>query len=301
MSKKGSKMKNKIITLSTMIFVFLALTGICQAQGLKLKFTGGYGTMKIGDYNTFGEGWDTFLKDILEIIETSIGLEGTKEGEFKKINWGFEYEGELILSFKGGVGIGFGGGYIQRSKDCEMSIAHDLLGPIMSISINPNFTIIPVFLSVYFSPPSIAPVNFYLYGGTGYYFGKGETAIKVDYGILWEEYELDIKDQGLGFHGGVGLEFNIAPKIAFFIEGKGRYCKLKSWEGIITYEYSDGTTSEEGNGTMWYYEILMDTILRNPVLELSENQPSLAGIENVREFGVDLSGFSIRGGIRIKF
>ena len=30
----------------------------------------------------------------------------------------------------------------------------------------------------------------------------------------WTNYELEAKDEGLGFHAGAGLEFNIAPKIA---------------------------------------------------------------------------------------
>ncbi len=73
-------MKRKLIASSTMIVLFLALTGIGQAQtGFKLKFIGGYSTMKTGDFNTFGQDFDTYLDDLLAAIEALYGPGGTLE------------------------------------------------------------------------------------------------------------------------------------------------------------------------------------------------------------------------------
>lgn len=299
-------MKRKLITLSTMIFVFFFLTstGIVQAQdfinGFSLKFTGGYGTMAVGDYNTIGEDQEQYFDDYKALIESWNGFQVSRTGEFKKINMGLEFEGELIMDLGGTFGIGFGVGYIRRSNESETGLSIPGIGSI-SYSIEPIITVTPVNLSLYFFPPIAPSMNIYLYGGLGYYMGKltGTSEIAMD--GYWEKSESELKDNDLGFHAGAGLEFNIAPKIAIFIEGKGRYCKLKSWEGDSTLTNSDGWTDSE-SGIMWYYEAQdYDTGKWYSMIVLQEDKPSGYDIRNIREFVANLSGISLRTGIRIKF
>lgn len=308
-AKEENKMKRKLIILSTMIFFFLALTGIGQAQdfikGFSLKFTGGYGTMAIGDLNTFIEGADTFLGDVAGLFG------GTKEGELKKLNkWGYDLEGEIIMNLTENFGIGVGAGYIQkRSTDSWASARKEIIfGVGMTISLKPEFSAIPINLSVYYFS-SVAPsVNIFLYGGLGYYFGKvtASATLVQDFILappqLWsEELKIEAKDQNFGLHGGIGLEFNVAPKIALFIEGKGRYCKLKSWKGDGT--ITSGGNTERESGTIWFAEIEVEpaTGIYIPFIFPSEEEPSEDDARNVRKFEADLSGISLKVGIRIKF
>ena len=229
-------MKRKLITLSTMIivFFFLTTTGIGQAQdfikGFSLKFTGGFGTMAIGDYNTIGEDQKQFFDDYKALMET-FGFQVSRTGEFKKINMGLEFEGEIIMDLGGTYGIGFGVGYIRRSNDSKIGLSIADLASL-SFSIEPIISVTPINLSLYFFPPIAPSMNIYLYGGLGYYMGKLTATSKMVIDGYWEKSESELKDKSLGFHAGVGLEFNIATKIAIFIEGKGRYCKLKSKKGI---------------------------------------------------------------------
>jgi len=300
-------MKKKLITLSTMIFVFFFLTstGIGQAQdfikGFSLKFTGGYGTMATGDYNTIGEDQEQYFDDYKALIESWNGFQVSRTGEFKKINMGLEFEGELIMDLGGTFGIGFGVGYIRRSNESETGLSIPGIGSI-SYSIEPIITVTPVNLSLYFFPPIAPSMNIYLYGGLGYYMGKLTATSEMAADGYWEKSESELKDKGLGFHAGAGLEFNIAPKIVIFIEGKGRYCKLKSWEGDSTLTDSDGWTGSE-SGTLWYYEAqgFYDTGKWYSMIVLQEDKPSGYDIRNIREFAANLSGISLRTGIRIKF
>ncbi len=300
----GNLMKRKLITLSTMIFFFLALTGIGQAQDFikefSLKFTGGFGTMAIGDYNTIGEDQKQFFDDYKALMET-FGFQVSRTGEFKKINMGLEFEGELIMDLGGAFGIGFGVGYIRRSNESETGLSIADLGSL-SYSIEPIITVTPVNLSLYFFPPIAPSMNIYLYGGLGYYMGKLTATSEMAADGYWEKSESELKDKGLGFHAGAGLEFNIAPKIVIFIEGKGRYCKLKSWEGDSTLTDSDGWTGSE-SGTLWYYEAqgFYGTGKWYSMIVLQEDKPSGYDIRNIREFAANLSGISLRTGIRIKF
>ncbi len=290
-------MKRKLTVLSTLLFAIFIFTGMSQAQGFRLKLSGGYGTMTTGDYNSFGAGLD-------DLLSTLQALGATTEGEFNKINLGFEYEAEFILSLPAGFGVGVGVGYIQRNKPTEMNASIPLSGSASAL-IDPKITAIPVNLSAYYFTPGIAPLKFFVYGGIGYYYGRLTIDIREESTppALWSEQEAILKDQSFGSHGGVGLEFKVAPRFALFIEGRARYSKLKSWNANGTSEDSDGFT-DTVTGSMWYYEQLdqnYDSGEWFPGITISTGPPSGSDIRNVRKFEVSLSGVSLRTGIRIRF
>lgn len=298
-------MKRKLIASSAMIFGFFFLTGIgiCQSQdfikGFSLKLTGGYGTMAVGDFNTVVEDQDSLYNNIASLFGYP------KDGALKQLNYGIELEVEIIMELPGNFGLGIGTGYYQRSKDSEFSIeGRFYLYPERNISYKPKFTAIPITLTFYYFFPSKSLVNLYMNGGVGYYFGKAIFTIREDlepFGgwFEWNEKRSEAKDQGFGLHGGVGLEFNVISKVAFFIEGNGIYCILKSWRGDVITEYSY-KLSDEDSGTVWYYEEWRgERLYAN--FTTSEDRPALGRISNVRKFKWNLSGLSLRGGIRIRF
>ncbi len=290
-------MKRKLAVSSMLLFAFFTLTGMSQAQGFRLKLSGGYGTMTIGDYNSYGAG----LNDLVSILEA---LGATSEGEFDKINLGFEYEAEFILSLPAGFGVGVGVGYIRRGEMTELSVTLPPSGSA-GADLEPKISAVPINLSAYYFTPGIAPLKFFAFGGIGYYFGRMTIDIREESTPpdFWSEQEGLLKDWGFGLHGGVGLEFKVAPRIALFLEGRARYCKLKSWKGDSTYEDSDGFR-ETDLGSLWYFELLDQNYGSGewfPGITISTRAPSDPDLRNVRKFEVDLSGISLRTGIRIKF
>jgi len=290
-------MKRKLAVSSILVFAIFTLTGMSQAQGFRIKLAGGYGTMTTGDYNSFGAGLD----DLLSTLEA---LGATTEGNFNKINPGFEYEVEFILSLPAGFGVGVGVGYIQRSKMTELTATIPMLGSA-SASITPKLSAMPINVSAYYFTPGIAPLKFFVYGGIGYYYGRLTIDIREDSTPpdFWSEQESLLKDQSFGLHGGVGLELKVDSRIAVFLEGRARYCKLTSWRGDGTYEDSDGFT-DTFEGLMWYFEELDQNYGSGewfPGITVTTGRPSGPDIRNVREFEANLSGVSLRTGIRIKF
>ena len=298
-------MKRKSIVSSTIVLTFFFLAGISHAQdfikGFSVKLTGGYGTMAVGDFNTVMEGYDTLLNDIASTLEL------TREGELKEINWGFEYEGEFILNLTENFGIGIGTGYIRRKEESESSIKEAELFSLTFFG-EPEITAIPIKLSAYYLFPVTSQVNVFVNGGIGYYFGKINYHFGSDIQVLAElgesgKIEGEVKDNALGFHGGIGIEYTVAKNIAFFVEGAGRYAKLKDWEGDET-QTEDSQIAEQKSGTLWYYEGLVSDFGIEKYyssFELQEKILTWPDVRNVRKAEGDLSGFSLRAGIRIKF
>ncbi len=290
-------MKRKLAVLSMLLFAIFTLTSISHAQKFKVKLSGGYGTMATGDYNTFGAGLD----DLLTTLEA---LGATTQGSFNKIGPGFEYEAEFIVSLPAGFGVGIGVGYIQRSETTELSASIPLVGSA-SASIDPKIKAMPINISGYYFTPGVAPLKFFVYGGFGYYYGTLTTDIREDSTPpdFWSEQEAKLKDQSFGLHGGVGLELKVDRRIAVFFEGRARYCKLTSWNGDGTYEDSTGFTDSDV-GVLWYFEELDQDYGSGewfPGITISTGRPTGPTVRNVREFEVNLSGISLRAGIRINF
>lgn len=303
-------MKRKLIALSTMVFAFFALTGITQGltPGFKFKLTGGYGTISVGDYNTYGEDSEKFMDDYASLLQQwNPGLSITQEGEFKKMNWGLEFEGEAILTL-GTFGIGGGFGYLRRGKETEMSISASEVGFSVGGSIEPRFSIISLHSSFYFFVPTPPPIGIYVYAGPALYRGKiTSTLIEYERETGWydwsEEAEIEATATSFGFHGGVGVEIDIASNIAFFIEGKGKFGKLSGWEGEVTYtERENGWSGTESlDGTIYFYEMEKLPGKWYSEIEMEDSKPSGAWARDVEEFSVNLTGFSLRAGIVIKF
>jgi len=296
-------MKKVIIVLFVLIFVFLFLIGTVQAKdfikGLSFKLTGGYGTAKVGDINVYAQDLDSFFSATAE--ESDL----TKEGKFKDLTAGLNFEGEIMVKLFENLGIGVGTEYIRLNNESVVSLTQDE-AQIYKGFFRPRITAVPVHLSVYYFYPIISSMKFYLKAGVGYYFGKASVTYRVDQddpvaGLYWERTESEITDQGFGYHGGFGYEFDIGSNFVFFIEGKGRFCKLKSWKGDSTYANSDEVTTQN-SGTMWYYEEL-DSATGNSYsrIVISEEPPDDPDFTNVREFEGDFSGISFAAGIKIKF
>jgi opacity protein-like surface antigen len=283
--------------------------------GFKLKMTGGYGTIGVGDYNTWGEDAQKYMDDLINLAE-NFGWSGIQEGEFKKINLGMEFEGEAILTF-GSVGIGGGFGLLKRDTPSELSVEIPDTTEIIGGSMEPNISVLSVYgnLYLFLSPP---PLNFYLYGGAALYSGKITSTFSEYY--EWPAWQYSYREtsdaeatsKAIGFHAGAGIEFDLSPNLGFFLEAKARFAKLTTWEGTYDYEerevdplfvgWGGYTYSESGDGTIYFYEE-EDDIIGNyyATIIMSPDEPSGFGVRNVEEFTVDLTGFSVRVGITIKF
>jgi len=299
---KGEKMKKKLMASYIMIMTFFFLAGSGKAKPrFSFKLAGGYGTMSTGDLNTVINSINNRLKDLGSAIILS------KIGELEELNLGPGFEGEFVINISEKVGIGIGSGYIHRKKNSEAGLKYGTLVSL-GVTLESLVVAIPVEISAYYFFPTKSKLNIYLKGGIGYYFGilKYDSKLNAEiatFNVSMRETSGDMRDNAMGFHGGIGFEYDIAKNIGLFVEGAGRYAKLKDWKGDETYIDFEGQT-DEISGTLWLCETLNDrTEKYYPSFKVSKNKPSseAESYRNIRKAEIDFSGFSLRLGLRIKF
>ena len=299
---KEEKMRRKSVFLSLTILCIFLLASAGNAQDFLKKFSfkisGGLGSTSGGDFNAVPDGLNALVEDLVPFF----GL--TKTGELENPKWGLDFEGELLFSLSENFGVGLGVGYQRRSKETSLELA---LEPLTrnTITWEPELTIIPINLSGYYFFPIGSKMSAFLKAGIGYYFAKVYLKLREEYTSFlglegWNEDEFEAKDSGFGFHGGLGIEYNLTGTISLYAEGMGRYMKITDWQFEGTTTYDSGVI--KGSGTLWYLEEFVEAIGKYyPGLQISEQKPTDPVYRNVKKAEIDFSGFSFRVGIRIRF
>lgn len=295
-----------MVFLCLVIFSVFIFTATSTAQGIfkgfSLKLSGGLGTWAGGDMNTVIEDANSQMQDVANYFG------GSMDGSFDKLNWGTDFEGEFIVDLTRNIGVGIGIGYIHRKKD---SSVHQAFGSGVSQSFEerPQFTAIPITLSAYYHFPLTTKMDAFLKAGVGYYMGKSKFNVRHEIEmpgspLTWQEEKRKASSNSFGFHGGIGLEFNLLENIAFFLKGIGRYAKLKDWDVDVqyrTFEEKSGTFS----GTWYIVEVLnYSTEKYYKVIITSTQTPSSVGyyiFRNPKIAEINYSGISLRVGIKVVF
>lgn len=288
------------MSLTVLCIFLLARPGNAQdfLKKFSLKISGGLGSTSGGDFNAFPDGMNSLAADLVPLL----GL--TKTGELENPNWGLDFEGEVLFSLSENFGVGIGAGYQERSKETSLRLA---LEPLMSATLSwePEYSLIPITLSGYYFFPIGSKMNAFLKAGIGYYFAKVDLKLREEYASFmglegWNEDEFEAKDSGFGFHGSLGLEYHLTETIFLFAEGTGRYLKITDWEFEGKSAFTSGVIM--ASGTLWYIEeFFVPTGKYYPSLQISEQKPTGSLYRNVDAAEIDLSGFSFRIGIRIRF
>jgi len=284
------KMRSSILIIC--LSLILILPGLSKAEKFGVKLSGGMNYLLVGDVNEGVRGVIDSFRDSATVVPGT-----STEGEAKPIHLGFDFEGYVIINLTPRVGIGFGAGYIQGAKISELTV-HFPEGAEASLTLKPKVSAIPIRVGVFYTLPVSEMVNVVFNAGAGMYFANYSYNFRPGPGLSGNSITQTASAKGFGFHGGVGLEFNLAPKIAFVLEGQGRYAKIGGFEGTAKYAGSSLPYTEEG--ALYYWEQM--TIFRKyPRVLVQENKPSGPLYSNVRDAKVDFSGFTFLAGIKINF
>jgi hypothetical protein len=292
-------MKRTFILLVHILLVILLIQVSAQAKNpfsFRLNLGGGF--ISAGDINTIIDSHNSLFE------ETASCLGLNKKGNFKKINWGPDLEGEFIFHLQDNIGVGLSSGYILRKASSKVILDYESIYYNIT-QFKPEISAVPVKLSFYYFHPVFSKIRLFVRCGIGIYLGQMNYLMDMDETILGFNYlsetKGDVTAKGLGLHGAIGMEYSLGKNLFVFFEGKGRYAELKKWKGQEVFLYT-GYESEIRSGTLWYYENFNEDLGKSySNIRLLEEKPTGSSLKNVREFSVSLSGFTLSTGIRIRF
>ena len=165
----------------------------------------------------------------------------------------------------------------------------------------------PLGLNLHYSLCSRSRTNLLVGLGLGWYTGKmTENYANTDFqsdgktyfgSLYWSVHN----NFSLGFQGGVGLEYGVTENLSMVVEVQGRFARVGSLKGkecVMT----NNSLSEQA-GTLYYYRwAWFGSGPWYPRLSVSESPPEggIGSFKGVREARLDLSGFALRIGLRMR-
>ncbi len=311
----------------TLLFILpLSLCRMASAEGkdyfrprICLKLTGGLGRIAVGDLNTHLESFNNNyeFKYLRENSPESI------TGEIKTLdNRINDWEAELRLDLSSRFSFGISTSWPFRLRN-ESSLTDEVYFwwyRVTTLTVKPEVRAgFPVRLSIYYGLPFIFRTRITFSAGIGCYWARISKSQRTDEIIYMpDEYFYWSSgfwktnwEAGVGFHGGLELEYSLTRNLAIVVEAQGRYVKIGNIKGVYQGESSEnpGRISNQ-KGTVWFFWILPDPegicsrYTEFYSLAISEEPPNeiwmMPEITEVRKAIIDLSGFSLRVGIKIK-
>jgi opacity protein-like surface antigen len=297
------------VFIGLMLFVsFIFLTGICHSgepegfkPGFSLKLTGGARYIAIGDMNEH-------LKSYIDLPDSFGNLEEIG-------NWSGDLELELRMDISPRVALGLAtSGFLRKRSERSLFVYGGDLNPevvkfdTQSVIAPGIEASMPLGLNVYFSIPLGSKLGMYLSPGVGWYSGKmtkNETTYMfysdgtVDFGNVYWAVENKFS---VGFQGALGLEYRVAGNLILVTELQGRYIRMNGLKGREEFVYKGGHF--EGSGTLYYWRSTYGGEVGPWItaLEVRERLPGggTFSVKDAREAILDLSGFSLRVGLRVR-
>jgi hypothetical protein len=282
--------KVSLLTASFLMLTFFLDAAPSEGRpAFRLNLFGGAGYHLLGDFSDCLTGWDYMVDaNPYSYIE---------EGEFSPFHWGWEAGCEALFPIARRLSLGLGVGYIQTGKDSvrEIASAADKLSPyeFFREELNLSVQAIPLTLNIHLVVHSNNSLTLTAMGGLGLYLGSVDWAYQRTDKMSLTQYNESWTgtSSGLGFQGGLELSLPINRHLGLFIEGIGRYVRISGFRG----DYRAGSTTEQ-DAYLWYTEWG-----QFPLFVIAADEPTGGAYGNVRKAVADLSGFSVRAGLIVRF
>jgi len=252
--------------------------------GLTVKVSVGFNRIAAGEINDGIKGVVDYYKYLISYWGHSF------DREVKPFHSGFDFGADAIYSLTSHIGIGLGLSYVQWGNKSWLPLKDPKL--IRRLDSTSQVKAYPVRLGAFVTLPVFRKINVTFNAGPTYYF------VRYIYHMSYQPYAVIQKasGQGLGFHGGIGLELEWNSRSTLFIEYQGRYAKFNTFEGTEEKTFFGDRLKEEG--PLCSMEYMEGSEIGRRLAVLDEE---MLLYPNVKKADFDLSGFAIRVGAKIKF
>jgi len=293
-------MKKNPNPLISFLFGLAIFAGMCpgiKAGELKfgLSLSGGMAYLNLGDVNAYIRSRADYYREESRIAGYPLS------GDLQSLHFGFDSSAELLLFLTPRLALSLGSGYISASagKGGGGMTVQETSETIHTTN-ESRLQAVPVTLGLYYFLPLGAGLRLYAGAGGSFYAAKWTNTHKEDWGYGYSADYQEDNGQGIGFGGSLGIEFNVAPALCVFLEGWGRYAKIGNFKGKA--EYTSELEHVVWSGKLYYWESYEWWTNRwYPCLGTESEKPSASWYRNIRQGFVDLSGFALHAGLRIRF
>ncbi|MDI6848222.1 MAG: hypothetical protein QME69_00340 [Candidatus Saccharicenans sp.] len=191
------------------------------------------------------------------------------------------------------VYLGLGFEYLQGAKESTVSFTLD--GSDYGLLTRPGLRNVALRVSLLYQPADI----FYLRAGLETNLARLSYLYRIEQGDSWMEWRGQADGLNLGWMEAAGVQLPIAYWLQLYVEGTYRYSRIRNFEGTNYYLDSDGLERTE-KGKLYYWTVNSDGKYY-PALFIRDRLPTDPGVTAPRTADINLSGFSLRAGLRLSF
>jgi hypothetical protein len=264
--------------------------------GVSLKFYGGGGYITGGDVNLHIKGTHEINKD-----SSTWDVTGA---EPQPLHLGFNIGGEMFFDLTSRLEISIGGGLFTAEEKANYEFIHKeaaedpLRNEFILETASTYYT-----TGIHFKMPVKDALKLKATVGIGYYIGNIDTQsyYYLPDATVYDSRMWGGKFSSIGFHGGLGLEFDVFSKVSFVLETVGRYAKMKNKSGYDRWFVGSEEKRLTKDGILWYQDLYLPTAGKTyPQIVGLERKPDHPHYQNPRKANFDLSGISLRVGFKFK-
>jgi hypothetical protein len=292
--------------LSTALLLTALLAGPIPAAaaggGVKidLRIHGGYSYLSAGDVNKGSGGFFEFYRLLAEYNGWAL------DGGYEPAHAGYDAGADVIFLLSSRFGIGIGAGFLRSAGSADMTLTAET-GEIVFEG-GPALSAIPVRLGLYYALPLGGKLSLTANAGAAFYAGLAfRDHFRYEQDPVWGEQDIKASRwslrANLGCQGGLGFDYEISPKMGFFIEAQGRYAKFRNFGNAAIHVASAEGGSQTREGKIY---LRTQTISPDPLIVFNafvvESTPPTPDPPDlvISEPKFDLSGFCLQAGVRIR-
>jgi len=255
--------------------------------GIRVFFdlTGGGAFFPVGDLNTGARGLADYYAHYLGT---------TGDGGYASLRAAGVFGGNFIFPSNPRLSIFIGMDYLGGSRESLMD--YSVAASARTFTVRPKLRVLPFHVGVIYTPYSFAYVKI----AAEYIFANMQYFYRYSDGAFWQQWSGTASCSGPGALAAVGLLIDLSPAFALTVELSGRLARLRGFEGKNTYTDSDGSLAEE-EGTLYLYDGQFTGSSTFPLLFIRSKVPTEAGVFNPEKAALNLTGITLKAGIRIRF
>jgi hypothetical protein len=241
--------------------------------------------------NDLNEGW----KGVLEGREISPYITLTS-GRYCPAGPGFEAGLEGIVFLESRLGLGFEADFLRVTRTSETKFSEsEHAGPVSYYreSVAPEITAVPLIFKIQTNLFERRRWKGTVQAGAGLWIGQ----VRIEHPLEDESSSSTLLEEwrargvSLGAQGGLGFEYRFNQNVALALDVLGRYAKLRAPKG--DHVIGGSVTSD---AFMW---ICYGGAFDSPWILFDRSKPADDYFRGYRKADIDLSGFSVRIGLKI--